>query len=308
MPYLDTPGLRVHYETAGTGKSVAILLHGNFATARWWRPVLERVPKGFTIYAPTLRGFGETRGDARARSMIELAEDIRELARALRLQRFHLIGHSLGGAVALQYALSWPETLRGLDLVAPAPGDGLEAMRSRNDLMGRLMTWTDPGLPGSRFTLAMGMQWSRLLGTFRPSIANALARMMPSADPAAIDFDALLADAAAVEDRTLLDIYEALRRWDVRARLPNLALPVRILAGRRDALVSLASLEALAQALPRAQLDIWDDVGHSPQLENPDAFAAWLARAHATPLTRLRSALSAVAARLRRLVRKRLPA
>jgi pimeloyl-ACP methyl ester carboxylesterase len=132
--------------------------------------------------------------------------------------------------------------------------------------------------------------------------------MMPSADPAAIEFEALLADATAVEDRTLLDIYEALRRWDVRARLPNLALPVRILAGRRDALVSLASLEALAGALPRAQLDVWDDVGHSPQLENPDAFAGWLARTHASPFTRVRTALSAFAARLRRIFARRLPA
>jgi pimeloyl-ACP methyl ester carboxylesterase len=305
MPFLDTPALRFHYETAGTGRTIAILLHGNFATARWWRPILDRVPKRLTIYAPTLRGFGETRGEGRARSIFELADDIRELVRSLRIERFHLIGHSLGGAVALQYALSWPETLHGLGLVAPAPGDGLEAMRSRADFVGRLMAWTDPELPASRMSLAMGMQWARLLGTYRPSIANALARMMPSADPAAIELDALIADAMAVEDRTLLDIYEALRRWDVRARLSNLALPVRILAGRRDALVSLASLEALAGALPRAQLDVWDDVGHSPQLENPDAFAGWLARTHASPLTRV---VSAFAARLRRIFRRRLSA
>lgn len=288
MPYLDTPALRFHYETAGTGRTKAILLHGNFATSRWWQPILERVPRGFTIYAPTLRGFGETRG--RARSVLELAEDIRELARALSIDRFHLVGHSLGGAVALQYALSWPETLRGLGLVAPAPGDGLEAMRSRSDFMGRLMAWTDPDLPTSRLSLAMGMQWSRLLGTYRPSIANALARMMPSADPEAVGFEALLADAAAVADATLLDMYEALRRWDIRARLPQLRVPTRILAGRRDALVSLESLESLAAALPRAQLDVWDEVGHSPQLEAPEAFTLWLARARPSWLARLRAA------------------
>src|SRR5206468_12419473 len=145
--------------------------------------VLGRPPRGFTLYAPTLRGFGETRAEGRARSVHELAEDVRELARALGLGRFHLVGHSLGGAVALQYALSWPETLRGLGLVAPAPGDGLEAMRSRSDLVGRVLAWTDPELPGSRVALAMGMRWSRLLGTYRSSIGQALARMMPSADP-----------------------------------------------------------------------------------------------------------------------------
>jgi branched-chain amino acid transport system permease protein len=294
MPYLDTPALRFHYETAGTGKTIAILLHGNFATSRWWHQVLARVPRGFTIYAPTLRGFGETRGDGRARSMLELAEDIRELARALSIDRFHLIGHSLGGAVALQYALSWPETLRGLGLVAPAPGDGLEAMRSRSDFIGRLMAWTDPDLPASRISLAMGMQWSRLLGTYKPSIANALARMMPSADPDAVGFEALLADAAAVADATLLDMYEALRRWDVRARLPRLRVPTRILAGRRDALVSLQSLETLAAALPRAELDVWDEVGHSPQLEDPDAFTRWLSRARPSLFDRIRAAFASL--------------
>jgi branched-chain amino acid transport system permease protein len=126
MPYLELPALRMHYETAGAGRTVAILLHGNFASARWWRPVLERVPKRFTVYAPTLRGFGETRGGTRARSMLELAEDIREFVRALRIARFHLIGHSLGGAVALQYALAWPETTSGTRRSSRTP------MRSRS--------------------------------------------------------------------------------------------------------------------------------------------------------------------------------
>jgi pimeloyl-ACP methyl ester carboxylesterase len=300
MPYLETPALRYHYETAGRGKSVVVLLHGNFATARWWKPVLDRVPRGLTLYAPTLRGFGATRGEYRARSVHELAEDLRELVRGLGVERFHLVGHSLGGAVALQYALAWPETLRGLDLVAPAPGDGLEAMRSRGDLFGHLLAWTDPELPASRMALAMGMQWSRLLGTSRSSIAYALAKMMPSADPAAIDFNALVADATAVDDHTLIAIYEALRRWDVRPRLSQVSMRVRILAGRRDLLVSLASLEALAKAMPAARLDVWDDVGHSPQLERPAEFAGWLSLARATPFTRLRAAWRRLLAKLLR--------
>ncbi len=289
MPFVETSATRLHYETAGQGRHVCVLVHGNFATARWWRPLLASVPRGFTLIAPTLRGYGESRG-TRARSVHELAEDIRELAGALGVRRFHLIGHSLGGAVALQYALTWPETLRGLDLVAPAPGDGLEAMRSRS----AMIRWSDPDVPGSRVALAIGMQWSRLLGTYRTSIAHALARMMPSADPATIDFDALLADATAVDDRTLLDTYEALRRWDVRARLPQLSVPVRILGGRRDAIVSLGSLEALARSLPRAQLEVWDDVGHSPQLEKPADFAGWLVRARPTLWRRVLGWLRAI--------------
>src|SRR5262245_26499342 len=114
MPSLELPGLTIDYERAGAGNTTAVLVHGNYATHRWWKPILQRVPPGFTMYAPTLRGFGATRGAGRARTVHELAADLRELARALRLRRFHLVGHSLGGAVAMQYALSWPETLSGL--------------------------------------------------------------------------------------------------------------------------------------------------------------------------------------------------
>jgi pimeloyl-ACP methyl ester carboxylesterase len=307
MPLLETPSLTVDYATAGTGRSVAVLLHGNFASWRWWKPVLDRAPKGFTVYAPMLRGFGATRGEGRARSVAELARDIREFARGLGLKRFHLVGHSLGGAVALEYALTWPETLRGLGLVAPAPGDGLEAMRSRHDLIGHVMRWTDPLLLPSRITLLGVMQWGRVLGTYRPSLARALARMMPSADRGAVDFERLLGDAVAVDDRVLLDVYEALRRWDVRTRLSKLPMDVRILAGRRDALVSVKSLEALARALPRARLDVWDEVGHSPQLEQPAAFSTWLARIRMSPLARVRRAWSRLVARARRLFARSAP-
>ncbi len=125
---------------------------------------------------------------------------------------------------------------------------------------------------------------------------------MPSADPDAVDFTALVADAVAVTDGVLIDIYEALRHWDVRAQLPALGVRARVLAGRRDALVSLASLEALAGALPNAKLDVWDNVGHSPQLEDPAAFAQWLACAPQTRLGRLRVAWSRLVARVRRAV------
>jgi len=299
MPLLELTGLTIDYERAGTGRTTAMLVHGNYATRRWWQPILERVPSGLTIYAPTLRGFGRTRGARPARTVHELAQDLRELARGLALRRFHLVGHSLGGAVALQYALSWPETLTGVSLVAPAPNDGLASMRSRNDLLGHVMRWCDPGFVMSRLTLTTGIQLARMTGAYRPAIARALAQMMPSIDPAAIDFPALLDDAVAIDDQVLLDVYEALRKWDVAALLPRVQVPVRILAGRRDPLVALDSVEALARALPRARLDVWDDVGHSPQLECPTEFASWLAAAHETPFHRLRALVRRFIAQLR---------
>lgn len=304
MPHLQTPGLDVHYETAGRGRTVAVLVHGNFASWRWWKPVLERTPAGMTVHAPTLRGFGDTRGPGPARSVDELAQDLRAFVRGLGLGRFHLVGHSLGGAVALQYALTWPESLASVGLIAPAPGDGLASMRARPDLLGMMMRWTDPMWWSSRPMLSTALQMGRITGAYQGQIARALAKMMPTADRDAVDFPALLEDALALDQTVVLDIYEALRRWDVRPLLPRVAAPVRILAGERDELVSLDALRALAAGLPSAELEVWD-VGHSPQLEAPAAFAAWLGRLVPSRLARMRIAWRRLAAALRGLVRVR---
>jgi pimeloyl-ACP methyl ester carboxylesterase len=154
------------------------------------------------------------------------------------------------------------------------------------------------------------LRWQRFLGTHRSTLARALAGMMPSADPARIEMDALLADALAIDEQVVVDTYEALRRWDVRARLPALPVPVRVLAGGRDALVPLHSLEALARAVPRGQLDVWHDVGHSPQLENPAGFVTWLEQVRPRRFAQLRAGMRRLAARFRRLfarTQRRLP-
>jgi pimeloyl-ACP methyl ester carboxylesterase len=234
-----------------------------------------------------------------------LARDLHAFVHGLELDRVHLVGHSLGGAVALEYALSWPETLASVALVAPASGDALEVMRSRNDAVGMIMRWTDPTWLASRLMLLSALRWERFLGTRRDTLSRSLAKMMPSADPASVQFDALLADALAIDEVVVVDTYEALRRWDVRARLPELAVPVRVLAGGRDTLMPPASLEVLTRALPCGRLEVWDDVGHSPQLEKPAEFAAWLARVRPGPLARVRGFFKALHRWLLRRLRAR---
>lgn len=60
MPFLQTPDLNVHYQQAGSGDTRLILVHGNFASWRWWQPIFERLPAGWRAYAPDLRGCGDT--------------------------------------------------------------------------------------------------------------------------------------------------------------------------------------------------------------------------------------------------------
>src|SRR5882762_3212230 len=269
MPFLDTPRLRIHYEEAGSGPEVFVLVHGNFASWRWWKPVLERLPAGWRAIAPDLRGCGETSGGApdetrSAYGIPELAEDLAGLVDGLQLDAFHLVAHSLGGAVALQYALRHEPRVRSLTLAAPPPPTGLAAMREGTSTTARILRRVDPDDRPSMAALHSTYRMHRSLGTNRWMLRRALS-------------ESLLADAARMSPDAVVGFLQALHRWNVEAELPGLRIPTTILWGARDVLVPRAGLEKMARLLPSGDLVVWPDAGHSPQLERPDAFVALLA-------------------------------
>lgn len=269
-------GLAVEYAERGQGRPV-LLLHGNSATWRWWREVLEAGVAGVRLVAPTMRGCLGTRGgsDPSAYVVPALASDVMAFADALGLEQFDLVGHSLGGAVALACALDFPHRVKGLHLVAAASGDGMESMRERKTGGSSLRRFLDPSRALGRAALFTAVWVGRDFGMNRRWLRKVLPRMMPRAQLAAERFNELIADAAAVEPLAVVSFYRSLSKWDVRARHATLTVPTRVLAGREDALVRLEALEALTRAIPKAQLEVLD-CGHSPMLELPEAFMAWL--------------------------------
>jgi pimeloyl-ACP methyl ester carboxylesterase len=291
MPFASTPRLRIHYEEAGAGPEVFVFVHGNFASWRWWKPVLERLPPGWRGIAPDLRGCGETTSEAAAEppssfAIPELASDLDSLVDALRVDAFHLVGHSLGGAVALQYALRQQARVRSLTLVAPAPPTGLSALREGTSTAARFLRRIDPDSRPSLAALQSSYRMHRALGTNRWILRRALAEMMPSAALDGAASEALLADAARLSSDAVVGFLEALHRWNVEAELSSLRVPTVILWGEKDTLVPRAGLDKMAQLLPAAELVVWPDTGHSPQLEKPDEFVALLASSRRGVLAR----------------------
>lgn len=119
MPAINANDLNVHYIEAGEGVPI-VFVHGNWTTSLSWRPVLERLPEGYRGVAYDGRGRGETTGPDNDYTMSELAADLLAFADALGLDSFHLVGHSLGSGIAMQFALDHPERLRSLVVVSPA--------------------------------------------------------------------------------------------------------------------------------------------------------------------------------------------
>jgi pimeloyl-ACP methyl ester carboxylesterase len=294
MAFVELQNLRVHYEEAGSGRNVLVLVHGNFASSRWWRPVLERLPKQWRAYAMDLRGCGRTvsssYGVAADYAIPRLAADIAAFVERLDLPSFHLVGHSLGGAVSLELSLRHAQLVRSLTLVAPPPASGLAGMRRGGSASIRMLRTVDPGDARSMFALRQGYRMHSALGTNRPMLRQALAKMMPTATVDGALFEALLDDAVRVRAEAVGGFLQALDDWNVEEELLEFDVPTLIVGGGKDVLVPLPELERMASLMRHGELRAWGEVGHSPQLERPDEFMelliAWTARSRRRALLR----------------------
>jgi 3-oxoadipate enol-lactonase len=261
MPFLKTSELNMHYETGGNGKEVLLLLHGNFASWRWWQPLLKNTPKGYRAYAPDMRGCGDTDQPEEGYTIAQHAEDLNQLIGALRLNRLHLVGHSLGGCVALDYALNNPQRIKSLTLVAPAPAEGSSVINASSN-----------GYDTScSSTMHSAFRLSKSLGTYRRVMEKAISRLM-NPDRIGSEFEALVDDAVRMSLNAAVGHIETLNCWDVRDVIGQLNLPVLIIGGRNDRLISPEALQKAAEKIPNGRLIMWPGMGHTPQLEQPERF------------------------------------
>jgi pimeloyl-ACP methyl ester carboxylesterase len=113
---------KLHYVRGGTGKAI-ILLHGFPQNWYEFHKILPRLAKKFTVIAVDLRGIGGSLPAMEAFDAATLANDIRELAQHLKINKFYLAGHDIGGMVAYAYARLYPESLTGVMILdVPLPG------------------------------------------------------------------------------------------------------------------------------------------------------------------------------------------
>jgi pimeloyl-ACP methyl ester carboxylesterase len=304
MPFVETEEASIHYASSGSGDTVLVMLHGNTASWRWWRPVMIRLPPGWRAYAPDLRGFGETRRLQGGYSIDSLVCDLNNFAAALGLPAFHIVGHSLGGVAALQFTLDHPEKIRSLTMIAPAPAEGLSPIHGKGrgprwlrrlsmlprdvSLKGLDLLHRSRGRGGTGGVAAWPTRRSHVFSQgeprdpgfptpseLRPLVRKALASAMPSL-PRDDAFEALVRDVERVPPRVIREYARDLDDWRVEAELGRVVAPVLILWGRKDYLIPYAGLKRTADGLQQAQLVTWPDVGHVPHLERPDRFVRLL--------------------------------
>lgn len=245
---------------------MVLLIHGITGCAAQWDQVIPLLATRYTVVAPDLLGHGQSakpRGDY---SLGAYAASVRDLLVALGHRRATVVGHSLGGGVAMQFSYEYPPFAERLVLVSSG-GLGREV-----HLMLRAAT-----LPGSELVLPVIS--TQRLNRVGGALAHALGRLGLRAGPDLAEMAkgyASLSDAGARMAfihtlRAVLDIGGQRVNANDRLYLAEL-LPSLIIWGDRDPLIPVAHAEVAHRELPGSQVEIFEGSGHFPQLHDPIRF------------------------------------
>lgn len=263
-------GRSLSYVQAGNGP-VLLLIHGVAGTLENWRAVIGPLSQHYTVVASDLPGHGRSAPGAGDYSLGAMAAGLRDLLLVLGHERATLVGHSLGGGIAMQFSYQFPQMTERLVLVSSG-GLGTEV-----SAILRAAT-----LPGSGLFIAGTAAVGSALGRPVGRVLSAIGRR-PSADVAEVarGYGSLVdRDRRAAFLSTLRGVVGSAGQRVYAADRFYLAegLPVLIVWGARDPIIPVQHGERAHEAMPGSRLEIFERAGHLPQVEAPENFVAVLSR------------------------------
>ena len=258
-------GHRFSYLTEGTGPLI-VLLHGIAGTSATWEDVFPFLSQRHTVLAPDLLGHGESAKPAGDYSLGAYANSVRDLLEALGYERGTIVGHSLGGGIALQFAYQFYERCERLVLVSSG-GLGREVHQ----------VLRAAALPGAEVVLP----WLSKAG--RQSIGRLVHALGKLGVRASADLEESWRGFISLEDsearRAFLHTVRGIidlggQRVSAHDRLYLAAgLPTLILWGERDPLIPVRHAREAHERIPGSRLEIFPGAGHFPHRDEPRRFA-----------------------------------
>jgi pimeloyl-ACP methyl ester carboxylesterase len=262
-------GRRVVYRIAGSGPPL-VLIHGMLNSSSHWQSVAMQLASDHTVIAPDLIGHGDSAAPRGDYSLGAHAASIRDLLAAVGIDRASLVGHSLGGGVAMQFFYQFPQRVERLALISSG-GLGHEVsplLRSA-------------AVPGTSALLSL---------TLRPRLLAALndsgRRLRERGRGGGIHLQAIARALAPLETaearqaflhtlRSVIDVHG--QRVSAEDRLYLLeAIPTLIVWGGRDNTIPASHGRRAHEAIPGSRFRTLPDAAHFPHLEDPDGLSQLL--------------------------------
>ncbi|MGD9152087.1 MAG: alpha/beta fold hydrolase [Gammaproteobacteria bacterium] len=261
--YIKVSNIKVHYWDEGNSDIPIILVHGINANVSFWHKNFSALAKTHRVIAIDLLGFGDTDKPQVEYNVAMLAQFLDDFLRSLQIKHCYLVGHSLGGAVSLQFALWFPNVVEKLVLVSPA------GFTHKLPLIVRLGT------------LSFVRQLLKYIG--KKLIAKAI--YLYVYDQTCITQEFLQNNYRIAQLPGTRRVLISLLRQNVNMHgikkeiiepvmenLSKLTMPVLIIWGKNDKLLPVKNTQAALRLIPQAKLEIFDKCGHIPQLEHPEKF------------------------------------
>ncbi|HJQ14198.1 MAG TPA: alpha/beta hydrolase [Anaerolineales bacterium] len=241
MKKTNVNGIQLAYERRGNGTPL-VLLHGFPLDHHLWDEVAPLLEDTFDVILPDLRGFGASTAIDAPSSMDDYASDIASLLDDLNIQKAAIVGHSMGGYVALTFARLYPERVRGLGLVS---SQVLADTTERKE--GRYKSAADVEASGI----------GSVVEAMAPKFTNdeklqSYARASMERQPPAAYMSALKAMAERADSTSLLSSF---------------LFPVVVIHGEADALIPVNRAREVKAALPQTHLVEISGAGHMPMME-----------------------------------------
>ena len=267
--YIQVGSVNTRYWVAGEGSPV-ILLYGLGGFIETWLLNFDALAAQHRVYALDYVGHGKTdQPPSASYQLTDLAQFVKDFMAALEIERAHFIGQSLSGAITLQFALNYPTCI---DKIVLADSYGLG---KRGALILQLATL--PLVGEIILSLAIPSDLEKYKTSYKRSFYNSEAItdellelfyplvILPGRQQAILKTGRTLGNLFGLKK----SVYEPLIQG-----LPTITNPVLVIWGWNDKVLPLAHAQAAVGALPNARLEIIDDCGHVPQLEQPQSFNA----------------------------------
>jgi 3-oxoadipate enol-lactonase len=254
MPTVHIGDASIHYQEAGSGNDVILLLHAFPLHSGMWAPQLASLAGRFRVIALDYRGLGQSRPAPATTTMELVAGDAIALLRQVGVRRAGVAGLSMGGYAALELYRRAPGLFRGLALCDTRATPDTGEQRSARETF-------------AASALEKGLSW--VAEDFAPKL------LRPEADPAV-----MARVRALIGEGTPEGVAAAQRGMGLRPdsvpTLGRITCPAVVIHGDQDLLVPMGEAQRMAQTIKGARLVRIPGAGHLPNLENPPAFNAAL--------------------------------
>jgi pimeloyl-ACP methyl ester carboxylesterase len=250
VPYAELAGLKLYYERAGSGEPELLLVAGWCCDHTAFQPQFDHFATAHAVTSVDLRGCGRSDAPEGGYSIPELADDLAELCAAVGIEKPVVVGHSLGGMIAVEFGGRYPSLPSALVLVEPGPIAPRPATVER-----------------------LGLLAEQLEGPNGAAIRREYVHDMDARDENLARW--IVEHMCIPEQRVAAAVMRGVSEWDGRDPFANCTVPVLLL---RDEITEDTDVNRLRAIKPDLEVGITVGAGHFHQLEVPEQVNAMIER------------------------------